>query len=52
MSKIKLYNSKGTYLFEADPAKEIDRGGEGSIISHPKQKDQVLKLYHAGISLA
>ncbi|MBI9058653.1 MAG: hypothetical protein JEZ01_12885 [Labilibaculum sp.] len=49
MSKVKLYNSKGSYLFAADPSKEIDRGGEGSIINHPKNSDQVLKLYHLGI---
>ena len=49
MSKIKLYNINGTFLFEADSDKEIDRGGEGSIISHPKQRKQVIKLYHAGI---
>jgi len=39
MSKVKLYNSKGTYLFSAAPAKEIDRGGEGSIINYPKNSD-------------
>ena len=49
MSKVKLYNSKGKYLFTADPAKEIDRGGEGSILNHPDNKGEVLKLYHAGI---
>ena len=49
MSKIKLYDSGGSTKFEVDISKEIDRGGEGSIIPHPKDKNQVLKIYHDGI---
>jgi hypothetical protein len=50
MSKIKLYNSNGNLQLQADVSQEIDRGGEGSIIPHPKDKTQVLKIYHRGIT--
>jgi len=50
MSKIKLYDSKGSSRFQVDISQEIDRGGEGSIIPHPKEKMQVLKIYHDGIT--
>lgn len=49
MSKIKLYDSTGSPKFQVDISQEIDRGGEGSIIPHPKDKTQVLKIYHDGI---
>ncbi len=49
MSKIKLYNSNGNLQLQADSSQEIDRGGEGSIIPHPKDKNLVLKIYHDGI---
>lgn len=49
MSKIKLYDSKGSSKLQVDISQEIDRGGEGSIIPHPTDKTQVLKIYHNGI---
>jgi serine/threonine protein kinase len=49
MSKIKLYNSNGNLQLQVDSSQEIDRGGEGSIIPHPKDKNQVLKVYHDSI---
>ncbi len=49
MSKLKLYDHKGSFKFHADISQVIDRGGEGSIIPHPKDKAQVLKIYHDGI---
>lgn len=49
MSKLKLFDSKGSSKLQVDISQEIDRGGEGSIIPHPKEKHQVLKIYHDGI---
>jgi serine/threonine protein kinase len=50
MSKLKLYDTNGSPLFQVDLAREIDRGGEGSILPHPKDNTQVLKIYHDGIT--
>lgn len=49
MGKINLYNSRGKLLYKANTDREIDRGGEGTILPHPANNHLVLKIYHMGI---
>lgn len=50
MSKLKLYDARGNQVFQVDVSQEIDRGGEGIILLHPKNKKQVIKIYQDGIA--
>lgn len=50
MNKIRLYDDQGKSCFTIDATKTIDQGGEGIIVPHPKEKKQVLKIYHSGIT--
>ncbi|MBN2610035.1 MAG: hypothetical protein JXB00_00600 [Bacteroidales bacterium] len=50
MSKIRLYDNTGSVRLQIDTTQAIDQGGEGLIIPHPKERKQVLKIYHAGIT--
>lgn len=46
--KITAFDKTGNKLFDLDSSKEIARGGEGFLLPLPKNKNQVVKLYHPG----
>jgi serine/threonine protein kinase/putative transposon-encoded protein len=50
MHKIRLYDGTGLVRLQIDTTRAIDQGGEGLIIPHPKEKNQVIKIYHTGIT--
>lgn len=45
---LKTYDNQGTLVYELDTNKEIARGGEGFLLTVPRHKNIVAKIYHPG----